>query len=413
MADLFRPEVKAYTRTRLSGDVILAAPLAATVLTVLVLVATAGVLTFACFGTYASKESVRGWVTPTHGFIEVGPASPGAVEEILVQEGQRVAAREALATVRTALETKDGSVMDRLSQAATREEQASQVQEAASIERLRQRETEIRSRLTALLREREHTVERVQIQVSRVELARENIQRVEQIANEGYFPKIQVREREAALLAALDYLAQLKGAVLAVEREISALRTELRSLPSELASVRAEADAQRAAISQRRINAEAQGSELLRAPVAGRVLALPRQVGQAVEPATPLVIIAPEDARLEAELFVPSRAAGFIRAGQTVKLKYEAFPFQRFGAGLGTVRSVSRTVIAPTDALAAGIKVDEPVFRVRVRIQEEAVRAYGDAVPLQPGMLLNAEIITDRRTLLAWLLDPVRAAVQL
>ena len=52
----------------------------------------------------------------------------------------------------------------------------------------------------------------------------------------------------------------------------------------------------------------------------------------------------------------------------------------------------------------------EPVFRVRVRLSQNAVSAYGEQMPLQPGMLLAADVIVDKRSLLEWLLDPLYAA---
>ena len=89
---------------------------------------------------------------------------------------------------------------------------------------------------------------------------------------------------------------------------------------------------------------------------------------------------------------------------------YQAFPHQKFGTGRGVVTSVSRTVLAPSEVSLPGIQVQEPVFRVRVRLARESVDAYGEALALQPGMLLTADVVIDRRTLVEWLLDPLYAA---
>ena len=88
---------------------------------------------------------------------------------------------------------------------------------------------------------------------------------------------------------------------------------------------------------------------------------------------------------------------------------YQAFPYQTFGAARGSVRSISRTVLAPSELAIPGLTVQEPVFRVRVALDRQFVSAYGEKVPLQPGMLLTADVITDRRNLLQWLLDPLYA----
>jgi membrane fusion protein len=121
--------------------------------------------------------------------------------------------------------------------------------------------------------------------------------------------------------------------------------------------------------------------------------------------------IVPAGSRLQAELFVPSRAAGFIRPGQEVRLMYDAFPHQTFGASIGRVAEISRTVLAPSE-VTSGLELREPVFRVRVNLDREEVEAYGEHIPLQAGMSLRADLIIDRRTLIEWLLDPVYAAAR-
>jgi membrane fusion protein len=57
-----------------------------------------------------------------------------------------------------------------------------------------------------------------------------------------------------------------------------------------------------------------------------------------------------------------------------------------------------------------GVALQEPVFRVRAALARETVDAYGAELPLQPGMLLRAEVVIDRRSLLEWLFDPIFAA---
>lgn len=88
---------------------------------------------------------------------------------------------------------------------------------------------------------------------------------------------------------------------------------------------------------------------------------------------------------------------------------YQAFPHQKFGVGEGVVTAVSRTVLAPSEVAIPGLQVQEPVFRIRVKLARDNVAAYGETLPLQPGMLLSADVVIDRRSLLEWLLDPLYA----
>jgi membrane fusion protein len=141
----------------------------------------------------------------------------------------------------------------------------------------------------------------------------------------------------------------------------------------------------------------------------GRIAALPVSGGQPVSAGATLAVMTPVEGRLEAELLAPSRAIGFIREGQEVRLQLQAFPYQRFRTLAGKVKSVSGTVIGPSDVSIPGLSVHEPVFRVRVSLAAEEIMAYGQSHPLQPGMLLTAEVVLDRQNLLRWLFDPLYA----
>jgi membrane fusion protein len=76
----------------------------------------------------------------------------------------------------------------------------------------------------------------------------------------------------------------------------------------------------------------------------------------------------------------------------------------------GAIKSVSSTVLGPSEIAIPGLEIHEPVFRVRVALPRDSIDAYGRSYALQPGMLLSADIVFDRRTLLQWLFDPLYAA---
>jgi multidrug efflux pump subunit AcrA (membrane-fusion protein) len=148
---------------------------------------------------------------------------------------------------------------------------------------------------------------------------------------------------------------------------------------------------------------------VLTAPVTGQVVAMSARVGELATNQAALVTISPEGSPLEARLLVPTRAAGMVQAGQDVRLMVDAFPFQRFGAIDGTIQEVARAVTRPGE-MAAPVEFKEAVYAVRVRVASSSIAAYGQAHKLESGMTLKADMITDRRTFLTWLLDPLLAA---
>jgi membrane fusion protein len=122
--------------------------------------------------------------------------------------------------------------------------------------------------------------------------------------------------------------------------------------------------------------------------------------------------LVPAGAELEARLHGPSRAIGFVRPGQRVRLRYEAFPYQKFGQYEGAVKSVSRSTVGPaelggSDGAQPGPVPGEPVYRVTVELARQTATAYGEEVPLQPGMRLEADVLIETRRVYRWVLDPL------
>jgi membrane fusion protein len=163
------------------------------------------------------------------------------------------------------------------------------------------------------------------------------------------------------------------------------------------------------AISQlRRERGETETRRLIavKAPERGTATLVGVELGQAVDIGQRLLSIIPAGATLLAHLDAPSRAAGFIEAGDRVLLRFEAYPYQRFGHMPGTVRSVSRTAAMPAE-LDVGRTSAEPVYRVTVDLGSQAVTAYGRRHELQAGMAVEADVLLETRRLYEWVLDPL------
>jgi membrane fusion protein len=207
-------------------------------------------------------------------------------------------------------------------------------------------------------------------------------------------------------------LAGQRRQAISLERDISDINARLSAIPIEMETARAESRSAQANLEQRIIDAEAHRVQWVVSPVAGRVAALPVAAGQPVTAGATVAVVVPKEAKLEAELLAPSRAAGFIRTGQDVRLMLQAFPHQRFGTQKGKINAISNTVLGPAEISIPGLKIEEPVFRVRVGLTRESIDAYGETIPLQPGMLLTADIVFDRRSLVEWLFDPLFAVAR-
>lgn len=394
--DLFRKEVLDHQNRRLYGEVTLTTPLSSMAMTGLLAAILTGILLALVFGSYAKKESVTGWLTPDKGLARVVSSGYGVVETVHVSDGQAVAVGASLITVSldSGLVSGGDAVAAQLSQINNEERELRARLELAG-ERYASAREEMTQRLEKLQAERELLLSEQTIQADRIVAAEELYEAMRSIeATSG----LETKRQYEALLVLRQSREQLAQQIIAKDREIGRLQAEIDASPNNEQTELSELRGQLAMLAQRRTELESQGRIVLRAPVEGRIAALPARPGQSVGPQTLLTAILPEGGQLEAELFVPTRAAGFIATGQPVRIRYDAFPYQKFGIGDGTVQSVSRTIFNP-DELPPSIPLDEPAYRVSVNIGKQFVGAGQDRFLLQSGMTLQADIVQEKQRL--------------
>ena len=163
----------------------------------------------------------------------------------------------------------------------------------------------------------------------------------------------------------------------------------------------------------------------LRAPIAGTVQQLAvTSVGQVVNPGQPLLVIVPEKADLIVEALVPSQEIGFVAEGDDVVVKADAFPFTRYGAFEGKVADISKDALTIRDAQGlqdvtatvtgqsntgqAGTPAVTGLFYIaRIKLDATELKRNGHALRLEPGMTVRAEIKTESRRVIDYLLSPV------
>lgn len=146
------------------------------------------------------------------------------------------------------------------------------------------------------------------------------------------------------------------------------------------------------------------GLQKLIAPEDGTVQQLAvHTVGGVVEPARTLMVIVPSRSDIEVEARVLNKDIGFVREGQSAVVKFEAFPFTRYGTVAGTVVSLSRDAVADQRL--------GPTYVARIRLNRATIEVDGKAVPLTPGLAVTADIRTGSRRIISWLLSPIQTSV--
>lgn len=413
---LFRPEVAGSGQLQWLGSVVVVPGPGRTAGVVFAVVMALSLVAYLIFGEYTRRESVKGWVVPDRGLIRIFAPQAGVVSSVQVADGQEV--KEGTVMLAVSAETQTQSL------GATRQEIVRQLQaRRASLAnerqlraQLQQKETaNIEERLRALETDRRARAQELEAQKRRVELSTATYERLAPLMKKGIIPAIQMEQLEDERLDRLGRLKVLERERSVAAQERATLEAELRALPLKHQADLAELDRSAAAIEQELASVESEREQVIVASQTGTVTALQVKRGGSASPNVPLLSIIPSGSVLEAELFVPSRARGFIRTGQRVLLRYQAFPYQKFGLFEGSVVGISRSSVSPAEmtreragALGLG-DAAEPVYQVRVRLLRQSVMAYGREFPLQPGMQLEADIEIEHRRLYEWMLDPLYA----
>jgi len=409
---LFRDQALAAARTQTLGTIVLIRPLSLTVLTSIVVALAAATALFLGFGTYAQRSTVTGQLVSDAGLVKVYAPQAGIVLERHVIEGSTVKAGDVLFIVSSERSSVSQGATQEAISGKVREREASLKAELESTRVLERTEREaLESKILGLHTElRELDAQRTD-QASRVKIAEESLSRYQKLKADNLVSSEQVGEKTGELLDQRTHLQTLDRDDTRLNQELSAARAELAGLPLKQQSRRAELDRLLASASEELAESEAKRRLVITAPEAGTATAVLATAGQAIDPAKPLLSIVPAGASLHAELFAPSRAVGFVRPGDRVLIRYAAFPFEKFGHQQGRVESVSRTALPVSELNAMDIADSrgEPLYRINVRLASQSVLAYGQAQPLQSGMLLDADVLRGKRRLYEWVFEPLYA----
>jgi membrane fusion protein len=404
---LFRMEVIDASRDRLAGTVIAAVPPSSRLYTGLVLALAAIIVLFLTFGSYATTARVRGIVAYDAGIARVYPSATAEVSQIHVRDGQAVPAGAPLVTL--SLAQGAGGVGGQLTQLAAQDvELGRQIDlgadiSSAELRGLQQQRQSLAAAIGSLERQR-------RIASGQVTLAQSAVRRASQLAGEGAGSQRQVEDSRSALLARQAELESLNERIISQRETLHTTEAQIAQRSLEGGRTRSVLTAQRAAIAEQRAQLMRTDRLVLTAPIGGEVGDVSVEVGQHARPDRSLVTIVPQGSRLEIWVYAPSRAVGFATPGQQVRLLFDAFPYQKYGAGRGTVTAVSRVATEPTN-IDSNLGIEEPVFRIRVRIDEVAPRIPADRRTLRPGMTLTANLVLERRSLWEVLFDPVIGAL--
>jgi membrane fusion protein len=272
---------------------------------------------------------------------------------------------------------------------------------------------ELQRRLQLMNDERRYFDRQVALQRTRLELSENSLARDRTMRGRDLSTIQRSNPTEQDYVERAAAFQALQSRRASYDRELLSVQSQLRELPLRSRNELAQVDRSVAELEQQLAEAEARRQIIVSAPEDGTVTGIQTELGGNATANVPLMSLVPAGSVLQAQLFGPSTAIGFIRPGQQVLLRYQAFPYQKFGMYEGVIRSVSGSAVSPAEMTQqlAGLAnlngANEPVYRVTVDLARQTAMAYGQPVPLQPGMRVEADVMIETRHLIEWVLDPL------
>ena len=403
---------------------------------------------WACVGKVDVVSIAQGQIIPSARVKQVQPLMRGVVKKIHVQEGQHVNAGDVLVVLdRTSTGAGLNSATDeqqRLQEKLARERAllAAMTPSAPCVTPpTAQGEPVLSSFIQQSLLEQQY--QQFCLQYAALQSQRDN-RNAERDVN-----KAMIKKLEATLPIAAQRAANTKALTekkLAMENDYLALEEVRLSQENDLAAAKArdvqlaaaikESEQQLAALvaqtkvqtltaiadSERQLNAlqeslvkaqDADDRQVLYAPVSGEVKDLAiNTVGGVVLEAQQLMLIVPEEEKLEVEAWLPNRDIGFVQEGAAAQIKVHTFPFSKYGTIPATVTRISNDVAAADKQKNNSEKSSEAVYSMSVVMEKNTLQVDGRTVTLVPGMQVTAEIITHQRRLIEYFFSPLKKQFQ-
>jgi len=412
VSPLFRREAIEFQQyQRQWGDIVLLQPVSTKLLTWSLAVSVAMIVVFLVFAQYARKDTATGYLTPSAGTAKVFTPQAGVIKDVYAKEGQYVTEGQPLLKVATSQIAGDGEDISAITLGIlTAQKNVLTRQIAAEEQRTTSEQQRLSASLGNLVNEESLLNAQIAMQNKRVQIGESLVSMATTLAAKGLMSEADRKHREQAVLDDAQKVASLAQQAATLKDRINETRASLDQLATVMATKLQPLQTELANAEQRIAEINGRRGYVLRAPISGRVSLLQVSAGQPADPRRLQMEIVPTNAELQAVLFVPARAAGFVHAGQRVRLLYDAFPYQKYGTHGGQVIKVSQTILTAAD-VSGPITLKEPAYKVVVALDETAIKTRDKtSIPLQPDMLLRADIILEQRTIMSWILEPLLSA---
>lgn len=431
---LFRSEVTAALGSNWMGAIRLAQPISAWLIASVALMIACALIAFLTVGNMTKKARVTGITVPTAGNISIAAPNAGVLIQSHVNEGETVKVGQVLFTLSTQRQNSQGEITALIANQLRARQDTLMTEQRLRESATQEKKLALQQRLANLQVESDQIDQEIQLAKRRLNLSQQSIDKFQTLQNSGYVSAAQTQQKIEENIDLSTRLSNLQRTKTQLQANQANLQADINTLANNLATELTQITRAKAALQQEIAENNNRHSSQIVAPQAGMVTAITNQTGQTINGGQVLATLIPmsdtqsekDQQTLEVHLYAPSKTAGFVSAGQQVLIRYNAYPYQKFGLQAGTVIDVSQTPFAPNELpqhLAStilsnaqqnilGFNSNEALYRIKVQLKQQTINAYGQAQTIKPGMTLEADVVQDKRKIWEWIIEPVLAVTR-
>lgn len=394
------------------GDTVLPNTFSLKIFILILFVILVTIISFLLLASYTERRTVSGYLTPVNGVVKVLSPTPGIINSIKITDGQHVEKDDELVIIQNELYGDKGDYDSQIKANLNARLDILNNQNLLNSKSFNENKKIFQSSIMDLQARLGINSDQIANIEKRITSAENKYNRYMDISIEGAISEFELQEVKDEVSELQSSLYRYRETKSLIQSNIQTEYLKERQLESQADKDSNEINLKKAELVQSLLEIEKQKRIILKSPVSGEITALNIHPNQTINSSNPLFNILPTNSVLKANLLIPPSDIGFIEVGQEISIRYDAFPFEKYGQAKGYITSISKTTVNPSELLEiGGVSIKDNVssvfYLVDVSIENQYFSVDGSKKTLDTGMTLNADVILENRKLYQWLLEPL------
>lgn len=407
MSDILLEHVNQHREHRIQNEIFILLPPKLQWVGWILVVFALGSILYLSMMDVSKSERVRGVLHSRGDAVLVSSTVDGVVEDIYVRDGEHVTKGQPLFSVNQQSYASNQSLS--VEDDAIRRNTELLTEKEKTLQELPGKHSSfiisLENKIKRLMEQRRSVQDQLGTASSRLSLAEEQLKKTGTIAKQGYISGLEVSRQQDGVLQLRQQIEELGRQSVSFASDIENAQSELGAIGFVHTKERQDLIDEVEHLKAKIVDFSQRKSRVIVASATGTVGNIQLTPGKSIVAGRVQMHVIPPHQPLLLTVYAPARAVAFVERGQSALVRFNDFPYQRFGSYKGTVTRVGNSAIMPGEN--SKMSIQESSYEVDVQLSSQTVHSYGREFELKSGMQAEVDITTERRSLLYWLFEPV------